>query len=757
MVLLNIFGLLKITMKYKFFILLLILLSTNVFAKSIKLIGLSKLSNSDIEAIIGNSLNYDYNQFEFNDVVNKLYKSDVIYDVKTQEASLNYIIEITESSLINEIYFNGNVYIKNESFYETISSKKKSFFLKDKINQDVSIIKQLYKNIGFASVSINVSTEKYSNDKVNLIFDINEGPRNKITSIKFIGNKNFSYKYLNSLILSKSISNLNIFTQGSNFNESIFESDRMKLINFYKQKGFFDIDVTYLIEKNLLSDYSLNFYIDENLRSKIGNINFSEINTINQNELANYVTNYKKKIIKNKNYYDQNIINEFVDILNEHLIANNIANYEIKADISINNEGLVDILIYENNFQATLVDQINIYGNSITKDNTIRSKILLSPGDQFFPNTASKIENKLSKLPYLNKSSVLSTTDNNLTTIDIDVNENKKTGNLLIAGSVDNDVGLGVAFGISDINFLGTGNTLKSNFSLNNESANIDFSYKQFAYNNPNISNQYNLFNKEKDLISSFGYKSSNTGAGYNLVFQYSDKIDIGVGVTYENIKGHSPIAGAGVSITDSINTFNNFIFNLDLSYDTTNNIFYPTSGIVNKLNIQYSPNKLSGDKFYKAEITNNNYFELKNNDSFIFLLNNLGYADGINSNLKTINTFSLGGLNFKGFDYRGVGPVDSNNIYLGGNKFLTSTIGYGSSFIFDSKDNVNLKLFYTTGSLWDSDYSSDNKFKLRSSTGVSLDFLTAVGPISFSYSVPVEKEANDKDRRFSFSLGTAF
>ena len=116
-----------------------------------------------------------------------------------------------------------------------------------------------------------------------------------------------------------------------------------------------------------------------------------------------------------------------------------------------------------------------------------------------------------------------------------------------------------------------------------------------------------------------------------------------------------------------------------------------------------------------------------------------------------------MGGNNFKGFDFRGVGPV-SNNIYLGGNQFFTSTIGYGSSFIFDEKDNINIKLFISTGSIWDSDYSlSDNEFDLRASSGISLDFITAIGPISFSYASPLLKKDNDKERIFAFTIGKSF
>ena len=135
---------------------------------------------------------------------------------------------------------------------------------------------------------------------------------------------------------------------------------------------------------------------------------------------------------------------------------------------------------------------------------------------------------------------------------------------------------------------------------------------------------------------------------------------------------------------------------------------------------------------------------------------NNYGYAESLNSKLKTIDAFGLGGLNFKGFDYKGIGPYDGN-VYLGGNEYFTSTIGYGSSFIFDEKDNINIKFFLTTGSIWNSDYANSSDIDLRASLGTSLDFITPIGPLSFSYAEPFEKNNSDKTRSFNFSIGTSF
>ena len=148
--------------------------------------------------------------------------------------------------------------------------------------------------------------------------------------------------------------------------------------------------------------------------------------------------------------------------------------------------------------------------------------------------------------------------------------------------------------------------------------------------------------------------------------------------------------------------------------------------------------------------------FVYPNSNRFLFLSNDFGFAESLEGNLRTVNAFSLGGLNFKGFGYRGVGPKQ-DNIYLGGNKFFTSTIGYGGSFLFDAKDNINTKLFYSLGSIWDSDYTNENDLEIRSSVGVSFDILTTIGPISLSYAVPINKNTNDNTSEFNFSIGTSF
>jgi outer membrane protein assembly factor BamA len=195
---------------------------------------------------------------------------------------------------------------------------------------------------------------------------------------------------------------------------------------------------------------------------------------------------------------------------------------------------------------------------------------------------------------------------------------------------------------------------------------------------------------------------------------------------------------------------------NFSINSNSTNDIYYPTSGIVNNLSFVISPTRLSDNTYYKLRYDYSIFIDNESNDNFYFISSKLGFSDAFKGNLKTSNTFSLGGSNFQGFDYRGIGQFN-NSTYLGGNKFFTFTAGLGSNLLFDKKDNIYFKTFLSTGSIWDSDYANNDDIKLRSSLGFSLDFIASSIPVTFTYALPIQKELNDKTRLFSFAIGTSF
>ena len=740
--------------KNLFLFLLLLIFSLSLNAKNLVISGNNKLSLDDIQFlsnidITSSTLNIN----DVNSLLIDLKSSELINDVSFEEQVNFYSISITEEKFIENIFINGNVLVQDDVILGNISSSQGKLFNKETIFKDSQLIKNIYLSQGFFDANLDIKIEKFSEDKINLIIEIKEGEKKTIRKIDFTGNYSFSRKLLLSKINSESLDFLNIFSSGSNINPSLFLNDVSLIRNFYINKGFRDVKVNYSIEKYSFNSYKIHFYIDENERLKIDNIDFNLIDKVQIDNKK--LSKFKKDLLKNNNFYDFDLINNFVYSLNKDNSAE-FNNYQIIFEI-IKNENGNSLIFQSLNKDLLFVNKININGNSITKNKSIRSKLEIQPGDYFDEDRFRGNLNKLNKFSFINSStySYEILNSSNKVDIDIDINENIKTGNLMIAGTASGDTGLGLTLGAKDSNFLGSGNTLSSSFEIEEDKFLFDLHYVQYPLDNSRLTNKYSIVNSEEDYTSSFGYKNQEQSVSYTLSFDYSDITRISTGIKYSNNKGFGQTNDDSV-IMDNIGSFQNSNIHFSISQDNTNDFFFPNDGYRNSFRLTLSPNSISDNAYIKANLNNLFLNKFKNSNTFYYTDNNIGIANSLDGKLKTIDAYSLGGLSFKGFDYRGIGESNSNNIYLGGNKYFTTTIGLGSNFFFSDNDNLYLRFFGTTGSLWDSDYIN-NDFNLRSSIGISLDYITPIGPLSIYYGIPIQKEENDKTRKLNFSIGSSF
>jgi len=725
------------------------------FASNLIIDGLDRLNFEDIQSLTTIDLaKTEYNDDDLIILEKDLFNSDLIKDIDLKKENDLYRLTIIENDKIENIYINGNSFIKDEILIDNLKSKKDFFFSQNKILNDISLIKDIYLSQGFKDIDLSVSTEKYSKNKVNLIFNIIEGSKSKLTDIHFLGNISFNDKFLYSLINSKTVNKINFFTKGSNLNREVIEFDINKLLNHYKNTGFFDVKINYKLEKLRFSDFRLTFYIKEGRRLKVDVIKHKYLNGDNSDFKDIYIDDFNKSLKKNDFFYDKEIINEYIENLTTLANINNFIDRAYSYNF-FQQENKNTLVITEEKLPFILIKNIQIDGNSITKDSTLRSKLKYEPGDYYNNFLIIQSKKDLERLRYINKVDIIKEDNENYTNINLKINENTKTGNLLLGGSFSGDTGFGIGFNLKDANFIGSGNELDFSIDLNSEKALFQLGYSKYSLSNSNFSHNYKIYNKENDLSGSFGFKTKSQGIGYGVNYKLNPKSSFSYNIDFNKLKGYAASSNIDV-INDNIGNFDQIDLSISMDYDNTNDYLYPTNGISNNFSLILSPENISDNSFFKIKIKNKNYFQFKNSKKFVFITNSLGVADSFNGNLRTTNAFSLGGLNFKGFDYRGIGSK-TNNIYLGGNKFFTSTFGYGSSFLFDDKDNINFKFFTTLGSLWDSDYDTNYEFDLRSSIGISMDILTAVGPISLSYAQPIQKNENDLVREFNFSIGTSF
>ena len=210
--------------------------------------------------------------------------------------------------------------------------------------------------------------------------------------------------------------------------------------------------------------FSLIFYINEGNKYNISEINYDE-SILEFNFIQNLDKNFKNKLNKNNYEYDGEIINNYLTEINNLLFTNNINNYFIDLQTTKNDSTILLNFIRVEQV-PTNIKKINIYGNKITQDKTIRSKISLEPGDIYNTFLINQDIKKLNRLPYI-KSAYQEPSLMNQNNIDITIDENTKTGNILFAGTYDTDTDFGLTFGIEDKNFIGSGNAIDLNFNFN--------------------------------------------------------------------------------------------------------------------------------------------------------------------------------------------------------------------------------------------------------------------------------------------------
>ena len=458
--------------------------SKSLFSYEIKFNGLQKLNISDIQAITQvDVFKPSLKKNELNSIIEDLYTSDLIFDVNLALTDKLATVNVTESKIIKNIYINNNTFIKDNIILNLLTSFENSLLNKNKISQDIDIIENIYISSGYKNIRVNASTEKVTNNTINLIFNIQEGPSSTIGNISFVGNNFFSDRYLNGIIQSETNSFFSIFSSGSNFNEELFNFDKELIVSNYRNEGFFDVNVSFELTENIFNRYNLVYFIDENIRSKISNINLDISSSSLSDNFQSIIDDFEVQLSKNNFFYSKNSIQLVLGKLDKVLEKNLINNSYFSSSININNNK-IQITFVENETPLIKVNKIDITGNSITKTKTIRSNISISPGDYYFEKNIINSKQKLIAKKYINQVEINQNFSDKYVDLVFDIQENKKTGNFLLGGSFSGDTGLGAVFSIKDYNIFGTGNEIESSINLNSENALFKIIFSQTPISN---------------------------------------------------------------------------------------------------------------------------------------------------------------------------------------------------------------------------------------------------------------------------------
>ena len=741
-------------------IIVLIFSISSTFADVIKDVDIegNKRISKDTILVLGQiELNKKYNNTELNEILKKLYETNFFEDISLDVRNEILNIKIVENPIIEDIEITG---IKNKDFLKKMSEqtflKDRMSFTKKLLNKDIETIKNFHKSLGFYFVEVNPSLIK--NDQLNSIrlkIDIVQGERATIKEILFIGDKKIKDKKLLEVIASEENKFWKFISNKIYLNQNIINLDKRLLKNFYKNEGYYNVEILdSFAELNEKGSFKLVFNINAGDKFYFNDLNlilpedyekkdFTKIEKIfNKNKNKKYSLNRVNLILKEIENIATLKLYDFINAkVEETIVDNNKINF---------NFNIVDS-------EKFYVEKVNFFGNFNTIEEVLRNKLIVDEGDPLNEVLYNKSIDQIRSLDFFKnvKSKIVDGSSNNLKIINITVEE-KPTGQIS-AGAGYGTSGSTIAAGIQEKNFLGKGINLDSNFEVSEESVK-----GRFIYSKPNFNYSENtLFTSLEatttDNLSNSGYKVSKTGFSVGTKFQqyenfyFNPEIDL----SYEDLETNNT---ASNSLKKQEGSYGDFYFNYGIDYDLRNSTFNPSSGYKTSF---YQTVPLVSDSSEVANIfvaskyhTINSTSNMIGKASFYFkAVNSLNDSD-VRISKRAVVPYSR----LRGFEKGKVGPVD-NSDYVGGNYVSTVNLSTNIPGILTTVENVDISYFIDAANVWGVDYSDtiDDSNYIRSSTGLSLNLLTPVGPLSFSYTLPMTKKSTDKTESFRFNLGTTF
>ena len=719
--------------------------------KKIQINGNKKVSDETIKIYGDIKVNENYSEKKLNDILNKLYKTNFFENVDVKLSNNILTVNLKEFLTINQIIILGEKSSRrNEQIKKIISLKEKQSFIKSNLSNDIELIKNFYSSSGFNSTEIQAKVKNFE-DSVDLILDIKIGNETRISSINFVGNKKISNKRLRDIIASEEHKFWKVISRNTKFSERLILLDERLLNNYYKSIGYYDVVInskSATINNN--NDIDITYTIDAGTRYIIKKIS-TNVDPVFDKKIFEPLKIYYNKYLGQ--YYSPFSVKKLLDEIDLLIEDKNIQFVEHNVETIVENDGIeIKFNIFETD--KILVERIDITGNNVTNESVIRAELLIDEGDPYSDLSLSKSISKLKALRIFGEveSKVTDSEVKNQKKISINVEE-KPTGEFSAGAGIGSSGG-SFGFVISENNWLGTGNKVDFTLDIDAESIGGQFSFVDKNYNFTGNNLNYYVSSKSNDKPDQ-GYENTIVSSGVNTSFeQFKDiYLNLGLAASFDDLRVEN---SASTTLKKQAGEFTEIAGIYGFKSDKRDRSFMPTSGYISSFTQKFP---IYADKKAITNTLSLSKYKLLTEDIvtaskfFFSAVNGLDDQDVRLNERRFLNTRRL-----RGFEKGKVGPVDGND-HIGGNYAASANFEASLPNLLPDSSKAEIATFLDIGSVWGVDYdkSIDESNTLRSSAGVSLGWMSPIGPMSFILSTNLNKVSTDKTESFTFNLGTTF
>ncbi len=635
-----------------------------------------------------------FSQESLDQALRDLYETELFADVQIRNDNGALTVQVKENPVINRIVLEGNKRLKEDKIRPEIKLAPRQIYTRSKVRADVARIIELYRRQGRFAATIEPKMVQLDQNRVDIVFEISEGPKSKVRQINIIGNEKFKDGELRSQMVTKQSRWFRIFSSGTSYDPDRLAYDQQKLRQFYLTEGYADFRVISAVAELTpdKQDFIITYVVEEGDRYKFGDVKVeSDIRDLSGDALT------KTLPMKKGDWYNAKQVEDTVDTLSETAGLFGYAFADVSPDFNRSKEDLtMGINFRIGNAPRVYVERVDINGNTLTQDKVVRREFRLAEGDAFNSFLVKRSKDRINSLGFFQeKLDIEQKPGSAPDRIVLETNvQEKSTGELSLSAGYSSLERFIVSASITQRNFRGKGQELRTSVNYSAYSKSVEVGFTEPYFMDKNIALGGDIYRRDLNSFRFLGnstndrdttYEQTTTGfqlrAGLSvteyisLALRYSlnfDDVTLDRATYYSDPDGAGPLAErcdpllAGRYLCDAIGKRTTSSIGYSLIYDTRDNRIRPTRG--NSVVLSQDFAGLGGSvKYVRTRVNAGKYWAL--GSGFIFSVTGEGGyihslegqrtdPDGFpTERIRLVDRFFLGEPQMRGFNIRGVGP----------------------------------------------------------------------------------------------------
>lgn len=685
-----------------------------------------------------------------------LFATGLFADVAIRREGGALIVSVVENPIVNRVVFEGNRTIEDDALAPEIKLKPREVYTRPRVRADVQRLTDIYRLSGRFAVRIEPKIVQLPQNRVDLVFEIDEGSVTDIRRIDFVGNEHFSDGDLKEVIQTTESAWYRFFTRNDTYDPDRLAFDRELLRRFYLAEGYADFRVASAVAELTREggEFFITFSLEEGERYRIGTVDVeSMLRDLDPETLRPALG------VTPGDWYDADEVEETVQALTETVGSRGYAFVDVVPRIERDREARTLDVIFEIGEGARVyIDRIDIVGNTRTLDEVIRREFRLVEGDAFNSARIRRSRQRIQNLGFFDRVDIQTeegdAPDRSVLTVEVG---EAPTGELSFGAGVSSLDGFLGDIGLRERNLLGRGQALDLSLTVAERRQEIDLGFTEPYFLDRNVSVGFDIFGKTIDLQDESSFDRETTGGVLRAGYPLAERLRHAADYTFKIDDISNIAADASQFIRGQEGETTTSALAHGLTYDLRDNRLDPTEGYFARFRQELAG--LGGDVYFLKHTLSYGYFHSLWDGWVLSALSRSGYVFGLGEDVRVSDRFFLGGNNLRGFERGGVGPRDAaTGDALGGNLFYSVTGELG--FPIGPRSEIDLRgaFFVDAGSLAMTDDEGGgihDEGSPRVSLGVGLVFRSPLGPIRLDFSHALVKEDFDETESFRFTFGT--